>query len=190
MHKEDFLISLKHCVKELYLGGIIIYPTEAVFGFGCDPENKTAVEKLIFLKNRSLNKGFILISNDYNQLKSYVDEYKISSIKRDYMFSYWPGPTTFIVPASRQTPIWLTGKFDSLAIRVSNHPGIKALCNKFGKPIISTSANLANQKPCRTFEDVIKKFGKSFPILLGETYGLKRPSEIRNIITGDLIRKG
>ncbi|PPI87896.1 L-threonylcarbamoyladenylate synthase type 1 TsaC [Candidatus Pantoea edessiphila] len=190
MIKKIFFNSIQNCIEELNRGGIIIYPTEAVFGFGCDPENEIAVMKLILLKNRSINKGFILIAENYDQLKKYIADYKISSIQRKHMFSYWPGPTTFVVPTVPQTYKWLTGRFNSLAVRVTNHPNVKELCNKFGKPIISTSANIANRTPCYTPQEVIKQFGQSFPILFGNTCGRKRPSEIRNIITGDIIRQG
>ncbi|PPI86517.1 L-threonylcarbamoyladenylate synthase [Candidatus Pantoea edessiphila] len=190
MYKKIIFSSIEKCIKELKQNGIIIYPTEAVFGLGCNPESKTAVKKLIILKNRSPNKGFILIAANYDQLKSYVADDKISAFQRNYMFSRWPGHVTFIVPTLPKTPKWIIGNFDSVAIRISKNPYVRKLCTKFGKPIISTSANLSNQNPCRTFEDVVKQFGQSFPILFGSTCGLKHPSEIRNIITGDLIRQG
>ncbi|MBK4775904.1 L-threonylcarbamoyladenylate synthase type 1 TsaC [Candidatus Pantoea edessiphila] len=190
MYKKNFFSSVKKCVKELNKEGIIIYPTEAVFGLGCDPDSQIAVKKLVSLKNRSINKGFILIAENYNQLKSYIADHELSSSQRDYMLSRWPGPITFIVPTLPQTPIWLTGQFSSLAVRITDHPNVKELCNQFGKPIISTSANISNQNPCRTFKDIKKQFGNTFPVLFGKTYGYENPSEIRNIITGDLIRQG
>ncbi|MXP51251.1 Sua5/YciO/YrdC/YwlC family protein [Pantoea sp. SoEX] len=190
MYTKIFFSSVRKCVKELKKGGIIIYPTESVFGFGCDPDNQTAVINLIIIKKRSIKKGFILVAENYNRIKSYIADNEISSIQRDYMFSCWPGPVTFIVPTSPKTPSWLTGQFNSLAVRITDHPSVKKLCKHFGKPIISTSANISNQNPCRTFNDIKKQFGQTFPILFGKTYGRERPSEIRNIITGDLIRQG
>lgn len=182
--------SLELCILKLKQKSVIAYPTESVFGLGCDPDSKEAVINLLNLKKRSIKKGLILIASDYNQLLPYLAEEKISRKNKQIMFSYWPGPVSFTVPVSNNTPKWLTGIFNSIAVRISSHIGVKFLCRAFGKPIVSTSANICGLLPCKTLEEVKKQFGKNFPILLGKTNNRNNPSEIRDILTGKLIRKG
>lgn len=145
---------------------------------------------LLKLKKRPLHKGLILIASDYKQFLPYLKKDEISNKHLKIMFSYWPGPFSFIVPASHNTPKWLTGNFNSIAIRVTNHLIAKKLCKKFGKPIVSTSANISGLLPCRTVEEVKFQFGKKIFILFGKINNKCKPSEIRDILTGKLIRKG
>lgn len=169
---------------------VIAYPTEAVFGVGCDPDSELAVSRLLALKKRPIDKGLILIAADFEQLKPYVDERKLTLAQREAIFSRWPGPVTFVFPALPSTPRWLTGRFDSLAVRVTDHPLVKALCQAYGKPLVSTSANLSGLPPCRTAEEVLQQFGDAFPVLHGDTGGRQNPSEIRDALTGELFRQG
>lgn len=177
-------------VAALKNNNVIAYPTEAVFGVGCDPDSELAVSRLLELKQRPVDKGLILIAADFEQLKAYVDESVLSVAQREAVFSRWPGPVTFVFPALPSTPRWLTGRFDSLAVRVTAHPLVKALCLEYGKPLVSTSANLTGLPPCRTAEEVLQQFGDDFPVLHGETGGRQNPSEIRDALTGELFRQG
>ncbi|QIE97541.1 L-threonylcarbamoyladenylate synthase type 1 TsaC [Pantoea stewartii] len=190
MLNQPVASSLQDCVSHLNQHAVIAYPTEAVFGLGCDPDNESAVMALLALKKRPVEKGLILIAADYDQLKPYVSDEALTTEQRERMFACWPGPVTFVVPASPVTPRWLTGQFDSLAIRVSDHPDVQALCRAFGKPLVSTSANLSGQPPCRSVEEVKLQFGTAFPVLNGKTGGRLNPSEIRDVISGNLIRQG
>jgi L-threonylcarbamoyladenylate synthase len=182
--------SLDFCIEQLQQQAVIAYPTEAVFGLGCDPDSENAVMSLLALKQRPVEKGLILIAADYAQLEPYVADQELSVVQRERMFASWPGPVTYVVPASPHTPRWLTGRFDSLAIRVSDHPDVQALCRRFGKPLVSTSANLSGEPPCRTAAEVAQQFGVAFPVLVGVTGGRLNPSEIRDVISGELIRQG
>lgn len=168
---------------------VIAYPTEAVFGVGCDPDSETAVMRLLELKQRPVDKGLILIAASYEQLKPYIDDSMLTDAQRETIFR-WPCPVTFVFPASAATPRWLTGCFDSLAVRVTDHPLVVALCEAYGKPLVSTSANLSGLPPCRTVEEVRRQFGAEFPIVPGETGGRLNPSEIRDALTGELFRQG
>ena len=150
---------------------VIAYPTEAVFGVGCDPDSETAVMRLLELKQRPVDKG-------------------LTDAQRETIFSRWPGPVTFVFPAPATTPRWLTGRFDSLAVRVTDHPLVVALCQAYGKPLVSTSANLSGLPPCRTVDEVRAQFGAAFPVVPGETGGRLNPSEIRDALTGELFRQG
>jgi len=145
---------------------------------------------LLSLKRRPVEKGLILIAADYQQLVPYIADERLSAEQKTRMFSRWPGPVTWVVPARADTPRWLTGRFSSLAVRVSDHPDVAALCQGFSKPLVSTSANLSGLPPCRNVAEVLEQFGKDFPVLQGETGGRLNPSEIRDALTGELIRQG
>lgn len=131
--------AVAHAVAVLKNEHVIAYPTEAVFGVGCDPDSETAVMRLLELKQRPVEKGLILIAASFEQLKPYIDDSRLSDSQREAIFSCWPGPVTFVFPARPETPRWLTGRFDSLAVRVTNHPLVIELCEAYGKPLVSTT---------------------------------------------------
>lgn len=190
MSKTDVTISLEYCLQVLREEGVIAYPTEAVFGLGCDPDSEQAVLRLLAFKQRPVEKGLILIAADYTQLLPYIDETSLSGQQKSSVFSSWPGPITWIFPASKKAPRWVTGSHDSLAVRVSDHPIVQHLCRAFGKPLISTSANLSGKTPCKTWEEVLEQFGINFPVVKGATGERQNPSEIRDVLTGAVIRQG
>ncbi|MGJ0625854.1 L-threonylcarbamoyladenylate synthase type 1 TsaC [Xenorhabdus bovienii] len=169
---------------------VIAYPTEAVFGLGCDPDSEKAVNELLSLKNRPWEKGLILIADSYERLCLYIDDEQLSDIQKETVFSFWPGPVTWVIPAKTTTPKWLTGQFSTLAVRVTEHPLVKQLCSLYGKPLVSTSANLSGLEPCRSAEEVRQQFGNRVFVLEGEVGGRKNPSEIRDALTGKLYRQG
>lgn len=182
--------ALSDVLRALQQEEVIAYPTEAVFGLGCDPDSEKAVNALLALKQRPWQKGLILIAANYEQLKPYVDDAALTDSQRETIFSVWPGPVTWVIPTRPETPRWLTGSFDSLAVRVSDHPLVQQLCSQYGKPLVSTSANLSGQEPCRTTEEVRIQFGSSLPVLAGLVGGRLNPSEIRDALTGKQFRQG
>ncbi|MCS3406149.1 MULTISPECIES: L-threonylcarbamoyladenylate synthase type 1 TsaC [Gammaproteobacteria] len=169
---------------------VIAYPTEAVFGLGCDPDSERALHELLALKQRPWEKGLILIAAEYDQLLPYIDDSQLSESQRTAIFASWPGPVTWVIPAKPTTSTLLTGRFNSLAVRVSDHPLVQQLCREFGKPLVSTSANLSGQEPCRSAGEVQQQFGAAFPVLAGNVGGRLNPSEIRDALTGEQIRQG
>jgi len=183
-------LSLTQSCQLLQQGDVIAYPTEAVFGLGCDPDNQTAVLKILALKNRPIEKGLILIANNFEQLVPYIDLSKVSEQQKQLMLDSWPGAVTWVVPKNSHTPYFLSGQFNSIAIRVTDHPLVRQLCQLFGKPIVSTSANLSGQSPARTVSEIESQFGDDFAVLQGETGKRINPSEIRDIKTGQIIRQG
>lgn len=187
---DEISLSLRNIIVALNEGKIIAYPTEAVFGLGCDPDNEKTVRQLLLLKQRSWEKGLILIAGDYKQLTPYIDDKKLTNLQKERMLSTEAEAITWVVPAKKDIPKWLTGKFDSLAVRITNFELIKTLCFLYGKPLISTSANLNGLPPCRTKEEVVGQFNGQVSVLDGFVGGRKNPSEIRDIITGHLYRKG
>ncbi|MFP3014313.1 MAG: Sua5/YciO/YrdC/YwlC family protein [Arsenophonus sp.] len=182
--------SFQNIIMALNKGKVIAYPTESIFGLGCDPDNEKAVNKLLLLKRRSWEKGFILIAGEYEQLTSYLDDNKLSNLQKEMILSTEYKHITWVVPARSNIPKWLTGKFNSLAIRITNLELIKKFCFSYGKPLISTSANLSGLEACKTKEEVIYQFNDKVSVLDGFVGGYKNPSEIRDIIAGRLYRKG
>jgi L-threonylcarbamoyladenylate synthase len=176
-------------IDVFHQGGIIAYPTEAVFGLGCDPDNVQAIKKLLSLKQRSKDKGLILLAGNYSQLLPYIDDSAIPQDKRFNILSRWPGPITQLMPASQNISSWLCGCFNTIAVRVTNHPDIVELCKQMGKPIISTSANLTDQIECKTWQEVEQQFSQQLDyIIKSKTLGFTKPSTIINALSGAVIR--
>lgn len=169
-------------------GEVFAYPTEAVIGLGCDPDNQDAVIKLLQLKNRPVEKGLILVAKSYSQLLPYVDDAKIPMHKRTEIFSSWPGPITWLLPASKLAPKWITGGSEFIAVRVSQHAVIRDLCELFAKPLVSTSANISGAPAALTAEQLYQQFDKSLLLIEGDLGGETKPSLIRHGISGQIIR--
>tara|TARA_B100000700_G_C15002491_1_gene836963 strand:- start:185 stop:748 length:564 start_codon:yes stop_codon:yes gene_type:complete len=182
-------ITVDPVVESLQQGEVILYPTEAVYGLGCDPMNQQAVEKLLAIKQRPVEKGLILIADNYGQLLPYVADHKIPMDKRADIFSQWPGPVTWVMPAAADTPKWLTGKFDSIAVRVTNHPTVKRLCQAFGGPLVSTSANLSGEQPVSSIAAAKAAFAEQVGCYVDEPLGgQQQPSTIKDALSGQTFR--
>ena len=179
----------KTALSSLQQGDVILYPTEAVYGLGCDPMNQSAVQALLAIKQRPVEKGLILIADNYGQLLPYVADQKIPMDKRTDIFSQLPGAITWVMPASATTPKWLTGEFDSIAVRVTAHPTVKRLCQEFGGPIVSTSANLSGQQPVTSIAQGQETFGDQIGFYVDEPLGgALQPSIIKDAMTGKILR--
>lgn len=186
MSVNDDLIQ---CIRKLEQGGVICYPTEAVYGLGCNPDNESAVMTLLALKLRPVEKGLILIADNYAQLLPYVDDKKIPMDKRAAIFSAWPGAVTWVMPAKPTAPKWLTGQHDTIAVRVTNHPVVKQLCLQFNKPLVSTSANLTGQAPVMSLDEAKAVFTHHVAYYVaGKLGGNTKPSQIKDARTGQLFR--
>jgi L-threonylcarbamoyladenylate synthase len=172
-------------------GGVVAYPTEAVWGLGCDPFDEAAVRRLLAIKQRPVDKGVILVGADLAQFDGLLDWSRLPAERVIAVQSQWPGPRTWIVPATPRIPKWITGEHEGVAVRVSDHPVVVALCTAFAGPIVSTSANLAGEPPAFGFEslspDVIAGVDG---VLAGETGGLHAPTAIRDAATGAELRAG
>lgn len=175
-------------VDALQRGDVIAYPTEAVYGLGCDPLNASAIAKVLQLKHRSLDKGFILIADNWEQLEPWVEPIEPRALA--HVFETWPGPVTWVFPARPDVPEWVRGKNKGIAVRVSDHPMVKALCQQFGKPIISTSANIHGQPPIRDARTIKMTFGDELGFIVeGNVGNQTRPTTIKNAVTGEVIRE-
>ncbi|WP_125783213.1 Sua5/YciO/YrdC/YwlC family protein [Pseudoalteromonas rubra] len=190
MSEQDTQRQLpQNAVEALQQGGLICYPTEAIFGLGCDPDNEQAVYALLALKDRPVEKGLILIADNFAQCLPYVDDSKIPQDKRAEIFSSWPGPVTWLLPVKASAPEWVTGGNPSIAIRVTDHPVVKELCQAFGKPIVSTSANFSGEEPAKTLAEAQAAFGDRVAFYqAGELGKQTSPSQIRDALSGKVIR--
>ncbi|QYK09207.1 L-threonylcarbamoyladenylate synthase [Shewanella mangrovisoli] len=179
-------------IKDIVLnGGVIAYPTEAVYGLGCDPDNDTAIQKLLAVKQRPWQKGLILVASEFSQLVDYVDESQLSAEQLEFAFSKWPGPFTFVMPIKPHVSRYLCGEFDSIAVRVSAHEGVRALCQALGKPLVSTSANLAGEDPALSADEILNAFeGKIDALVLGALGEQRQPSTIIDARSGKILRNG
>ena len=177
---------LRQAARVLANGGIVAYPTEAVYGLGCDPLNGLVVERLLALKRRPAGKGLILVAAELQQLRPYIGLHE-KEIPNKVLAS-WPGPHTWLLPAAPQVPWWITGGQEKIAVRVTAHPVAAELCRRFGGPIVSTSANIAGRPPARNPLQVRLRCPGTDLILHGATSGLERPTPIQDAITGEAIR--
>ena len=179
--------QISRAARCIRAGGIVAYPTEAVFGLGCDPANPYAVLHLLGLKQRSIEKGLILVAASMQQLQPWVAPLSHKHIKR--LEDSWPGPHTWLLPAADHCPDWLTGGRDTLAVRVSAHPVVQQLCNAAGHAIVSTSANRGGKRPARSLLEIQLRFATEIDYCLpGALGGLKQPTRIRDLQTGRVIR--
>lgn len=167
-------------------GGIVAYPTEAVYGLGCDPGNQAAVERLLAIKQRPMHKGLILLAASAEQLRPWID---VTDLQLAHMQASWPGPTTWVVPASHRTPAWVRGDHSGVAVRVAGHPLARALALASGTPVISTSANLSGHPPARTADEVMHQLGAQIDALVpGQCDLATKPSTIVELVTGRTLR--
>ncbi len=183
------MLSIQQAAEALHTGAVIAYPTEAVYGLGCDPMNEAAVARIWQLKQRPAAMGLILLASDWQQLVPYVAE--LSEAQHQQLLSTWPGPHTWILPAADTTPAWLTGGRDSIAVRISDHAPSRALCDAFAGAVVSTSANLHGQPPLREAIEAQETFqAEGFAgVMQGELGGLEKPTSIRDLRTGEWVRR-
>ena len=166
-------------------GQVIAYPTEAVYGLGCDPFNQQAVEKILALKHRVMSQGFIVLIGDWPQLLpliSYVSDALLDKVRES-----WPGPITWVFPKSERIPRWLSGQHESIAIRMSAHPVARGLC--LNGPIVSTSANISGQAPAVDLAGLRLQFPHGIDAVFeGELGGAAKPTVVYDVVTGKCLR--
>lgn len=160
-------------------GGVVAYPTEAVWGLGCLPSNDAAIGRILSLKQRPWQKGLVVVAASLEQLLPWLEP--LSRADLELVEATWPGPVSWVLPCKASVSTWLKGEHNTLAVRVSAHPLVRALCEQTG-PLVSTSANPAGLEPARTFDEVQNYFKDSLDYILpGALGGHAQPSEIRTL---------
>lgn len=177
---------LQQAAQICRLGGVIAYPTEAVYGLGCDPLNEHAVHRILQLKQRPVEKGLILITDTLEKLLPYTI---ISDKQINILLQPQPQAITWLVPISDLTPYWICGDHDTVAIRITQHSLAKELCSYLPFPLVSTSANPAGKLPARNALQVRNYFADEIDVILsGNVDRHARPSVIKDIVTGNILR--
>ena len=179
--------AVQEAAALLRQGGVLAYPTEAVWGLGCDPFNSRALQRLLLLKQRDPSKGVIIIAASLEQFKPWLTE--ITPAQQLVLENSWPGPQTWLVKDNGYTPDLIRGKHSKVALRVTNHPWVVALCEAFDGPLVSTSANTSGESPLQTYAEIEKYFGGEVDMILkGTLGGLNRPTRITDLETGEVLR--
>lgn len=179
--------GLKHYLKS---SGVIAYPTEAVFGLGCNPLSRLAVRRVLAIKKRPQHKGLILVADSFSRLSRFVAPLSDAQIAK--MQNSWGNqnqPHTWVVPAAKNCPKWITGQHKTIAIRVSGHALTAKICKIAGMALVSTSANRSGCQAAKTTKQCKTLFGKQARVLAGKTAGAKKPSTIQDLISGKILRK-
>jgi len=180
---------IKQAADLLRDGGVIIYPTDTVYGLGCDITNKEAIERIRRIKGRSNKKPMSFVCADLSNVSNYahVSNHAYRILKRSL-----PGPYTFVLPATRETPRILQTKQKTVGLRVPNHPVPLALVAELGNPIISTSANYTDQEILTDPYELEQTMGKQVDLILECGQLPVMPSSVISLI-GDkveILREG
>ena len=175
-------------------GQVLAYPTEAVWGLGCDPYNEQAFAEILRLKQRPIEKGVIMLAASIQQVQHLFTG--LSAERQQEIIDSWSNnsnadrATTWLLPAGDGIPTWIKGKHPLVAVRVTNHPLCVALCNAFNGFIVSTSANPAGLEPARTMQQAFQYFQQESTLnyLNGDLGHCQMPSRIINAVTGEVVR--
>ncbi len=139
---EDFDAEIARTIKVLKDGGVILYPTDTIWGIGCDATNQRAVEKVYRIKRRKENKSLIILVNGFEMLGQYVD--KVPDIAGD-LFDSIDKPVTVIYDTARSLPKNVVAPDGTIAIRIVKDKFCSRLITEFGRPVISSSANISGE---------------------------------------------
>lgn len=173
----------------LTAGGVIAYPTEAVFGLGCRADLPAPAERIRQLKGRDPAQGMIVLTDDLARVQAWLSP--LSTQLEERLTLSWPGPVTWLIPASKDCPTWLKGASDRLAVRIPEHELSRRLCRELEAPLVSTSANPAGRAPARNARAVAEYFPQGLDLILDAPLGGRaKPTGIHDLITGEVIRPG
>ena len=179
-------VGVAEAVQTLEQGGVICHACEGVWGLGCDAKNETAVRRILAIKNRPESKGLIVLGSTAASFEPELQQ--LTSAVRKQIEASWPGPTTWLVPNS-QFGRFITGDFSTVAVRIPSHTQALAICSRFGKPIVSTSANLSGASPCKSEQEAVLRMGKHVDCVvsgkIGDSLG---PSTIFDATSGQRVR--
>lgn len=180
--------GLRYAAQVCRSGGIIAYPTESVYGLGCDPLNESGVHHILELKQRRVEKGLILLADSLHKLLPYMD---ISPRQQQQLLVQQEKPTTWLVAASELVPAWIRGAHAKVAVRITHHRVAAELCSLLPYPIVSTSANPAGKPPARTALRVRQYFPGQIDAIISASVDLRsKPSVIQDLDSGAVIRPG
>lgn len=176
---------LAHAVNALLRGGVIVYPTEGVFGLGCLPDDPGAVQRVLEMKQRDAGKGLILIAASADQLDGWVSLPPGKSLPAPDPSH----PVTWIVPPGPLVDPLLRGQHAGIAVRLTTNPVARALCEAVDSPVVSTSANISGKPTARNRFVLRRQFAHRVDYVVpGDCGPASGPSEIRDFATGKVLR--
>lgn len=185
-------------------GSLLAYPTESVWGIGCDPYDEKAVQRILQIKQRPIEKGMIVITDSSDRLIPLLAS--LTDSQRQQVIESWQLDSdlncaqahSWLLPIPKELatsiPSWITGQHDSVAVRVISHPLIQSLCEQMVSPhnpfgfIVSTSCNPSGQLPATCLKEAYDYFAEEVGYLDADTLGYTQPSRIRDAVTGQIIR--
>jgi L-threonylcarbamoyladenylate synthase len=180
-------VQVARAARVLKAGGVVLHATEGVWGLACDPFDLEAVSRVLVLKGRPVAKGLILVGGSSGHFSEELD--MLEPRARAQVEDTWPGAVTWVLPSAR-FPEWISGGRDTVAVRVSGHPQVRALCDRFGGPLVSTSANPTGRAPATSQIRARAGFhGRVDYILPGEVLKAGAPSRIQTL-DGRVLRGG
>ena len=178
--------QLQQAAQKVRKGGVIAYPTEAVWGLGCDPWNEQAVRRILDLKQRPVRRGLILVAAEIGQFAWLLRDLPPDHLQ--ILEASCPGPNTLLVPHHDWVPRWISGQHAKVALRVSDHPLVQALCRLTG-PLVSTSANPSRHPSATSRLHVERYFHNQLDAVLNAPLGqCRQPSTIRDLQSGQILR--
>lgn len=150
-----YIVALIRSVAVLRAGGVVVAPTDTVYGLLCDGANAAAVEKMFAIKHRSREKAFPIFARDIAAARQYA---YIADAKAKFLEKIWPGAVTAVFHHKEKLPVALTGGRDTIGMRIPDHPFIMALLAKMDTPLAQTSANISDASPAHTAAEAAAYF--------------------------------
>ena len=179
-------MPLHTAARTIRQGGVIAYPTEGVYGLGCDPLRRAAVERILRIKRRDPGAGLILLGASSEQLEPFL---YVTAEERARMNEHWPGAVTFLAPASDAVPHWIQGRHATVAVRVSEHPLARRLAELAGTPVVSTSANRSGRPSTVNVFQLRRQLGAELDFVVnGDCLRPGKASTIIDLASGDKLR--
>ena len=176
---------LRLAIQYLQRGGVVAHACKGVWGIACDPWNEFAVDRVLSIKKRPKKHGLIVIAHDSNCFSFELS--RLTDAESARIADSWPGHVTWLLPSTR-FPEWITGLHSTVAARVPDHLQARQLCEGFGGPLVSTSANVSNEPAAKTAEQVASTIGHLVDMIIpGATNGASSASKIFTV-DGDAIR--
>ena len=184
---KNFNTELKNTIEALQLGGLILYPTDTVWGIGCDATNAEAVEKIYQLKQREETKSMICLVVDERMLKKHVET--VSEVALN-IIDLSEKPTTIIFDNPQLLAKNLIANDNTIALRIPNDDFCFQLLRKFNKPIVSTSANVSNKHAPKSFKEIPQEIlkGVDYVVNLHHDKKTENPSSIIKLSSDGLVR--
>ncbi len=172
-------LEIKNALEVLRKGGVILYPTDTVWGIGCDATNSEAVSKVYQIKQREDTKSMLVLIDKPGRIPSYISE--MPEIAWD-LIELSDKPLTIIYPKAKNLAPNLIASDGSVGIRVVNHEFCSKLIGRFGKPIVSTSANISGKQYPKSFHDIDKEIKDNVDYIVPEEFDLPISDQPSSII--------